>query len=230
MIDDAVTLRLAELSMLVRDDDSLDTTLERVAELAVEVIDGCDSCSVTMQAAGMFLTATSTDAIARVVDADQYRVNDGPCLDAIREGRVNRVDEVSAERRWPAFCRLAEQHGICSFLAVPLEVRGEVVGALNLYSRAPRGFDRLDEELARLFRSQAAIALANAHVFRSTRELADQLQQAMSSRAVIEQAKGILMAQHRCDPATAFALLTGMSQSRNLKLREVAAQVVASVI
>ncbi len=230
MIEDALALRISELSGLLLSEESVETTLQRIADLAVEVVDGCDACSVTMADGAGFITAVSTDPLAEAVDKDQYRVDDGPCLDAIRQVRINRVDEVAAEQRWPDFCRLAEEHGICSFLAAPLEVRGDAIGALNLYSRLARGFNRLDEELVRLFTGQAAVALANAQVYRSAHALTEQLQQALISRAVIDQAKGVLMAQHRCGPDEAFALLTGMSQQANVKLREVAERVVASTI
>lgn len=222
MIEDSLALRITELGGLLLSDETLETTLQRVADLALQVIEGCDACSVTMQAGTGFLTAASTDSTARTVDEDQYRVDDGPCLDAIRHQRTNRVDEVTAESRWPDFCRLAEEHGISSFLAVPLEVRGEAIGALNLYSRLPRGFDKVDEDVVDLFAGQAGAALANAQVYRSAHALTAQLQEAMASRAVIEQAKGALMSQHRCSADKAFERLTAMSQRSNRKLRYVA--------
>ncbi len=226
MIEDSLALRMTELGGLLLSEETLETTLQRVADLAAQVIDGCDACSVTIRSGDGFITAASTSSTARTVDEDQYRVDDGPCLDAIRSRRTNRVDEVTAEARWPDFCRLAEQHGIASFLAAPLEVRDHVIGALNLYSRLPRGFDKLDEAMISLFAGQAGAALANAQVYRSASTLNAQLQEAMEHRAVIEQAKGSLMTEYRCSADAAFQRLTEMSQRTNRKLREIAQAVV----
>ena len=107
-------------------------------------------------------------------------------------------------------------------------LRGEAIGALNLYSSKPSGFTALDDVLVALFTGQAAVALANTRMYAEAMRLTDQLQEAIGSRAVIDQAKGVLMARDGFDADRAFDWLKRESQSRNVKLRELAAQIVAS--
>jgi GAF domain-containing protein len=131
--------------------------------------------------------------------------------------------------RWPAFAAAANDVGMRSFLASPLIAADQAIGSLNLYSTSPDGFDELDDALVALFSAQASVALANARLYRSAQRLSDQLQEALDSRAVIEQAKGVLMAQHRVGPEEAFELLRDRSQRENRKLRDVAREVVQSL-
>lgn len=229
-MEDALTDAYGELAGLLVGEESVQTTLNRVADLAVRLVPGCDVGAVTVRQDGGFTTETSTDALAVAIDEEQYRTGEGPCLDAIRQSRTFRVDRCSAEERWPRFCAHAREHGIESFLAVPISVRGETIGALNLYSRDPDGFTNVDADVMRLFSGAAGKALANAQVYRSALRLVDQLQDALDSRAVIEQAKGILMVRERISADAAFALLAATSQRSNRKLREVAQQVVDSAV
>lgn len=127
---------------------------------------------------------------------------------------------------YPEFAAAARDAGVCSFLAAPLLVRGTGIGAVNLYSGEPHGFAELDEAVVQLFSGQASIAVANSQLYQGARALSGQLEQAMASRAVIEQAKGVLIATQAVDEATAFELLTRTSQRENRKLRVVAADIV----
>ena len=101
--------------------------------------------------------------------------------------------------------------------------------ALNIYGRRPAAFDDDAVMLAQTFAGYAAVALANAYAYHNTADLARHLQAAMDSRAVIEQAKGIIMAEQRCGPDEAFAFLTAVSQNTNRKVRDVAAALVAGI-
>ena len=126
--------------------------------------------------------------------------------------------------RWEAFARSAAAHGVCSTLSVPLFVGDRALGALNLYSRTVDGF--ADDASAQLFALQASVVLANSQAYWAAQALGVQLQTALESRAVIEQAKGVLVGRHGCDPETAFTMLRDESQRRNVKLREVASETV----
>ena len=106
------------------------------------------------------------------------------------------------------------------------EANSHPLGALNLYSKSPGGYDEAAEETARLFSEQAAVACANAEVYWRTHNLTEHLREALESRDVIGQAKGILMARRKCTPEAAFDALRKVSQHRNIKLREIAEQVV----
>jgi GAF domain-containing protein len=113
-----------------------------------------------------------------------------------------------------------------SVLAVPLVASDRPLGALNLYSRTAEGYSDADEETAVLFSEQAAVACANAEVYWRTYALTEHLREALESRDVIGQAKGILMARRGCTPDAAFEALRKVSQHRNIKLRQIAEQVV----
>ena len=168
----------------------------------------------------------ATDELVGAVDAAQYEAGAGPCLDAYRDRVAYRIDATTEDRRWPEFCAAAATKGICSVLAAPLEVDGEGIGCLNLYSGERAAFTADDEVLARVFAAQAALVVATSTAYWDARSTADQLDQAMRSRATIEQAKGILMASGAPDPDKAFEMLVHASQRENRKLREIAADIV----
>lgn len=221
---------LSALARTLLDSEPLETTLERVADLSVSAVPGCTAAGVTLLRDGRFVTAAATDELTREVDAEQYAADDGPCLDAARTLRINRVDLREADQRWPGFAAHAREAGILSYLAAPLVVREEGAGSLNLYSSSPDGFDALDDAMVALFSAQASVALASSQLHERSVTLSEQLQRVMASRAVIEQAKGVVMAQQHVDADTAFAVLRERSQRTNRKLRDVAQQLVDDLL
>jgi len=226
---DDVALAMHELAHLLVSEESVPATLQRVADLAARVIDDCDAAGVTLvTGSGSYETAAHTSARTLAVDCGQYERRHGPCLQAIAEKQVLRFDVEDAEELWPDFVRDARANDVRSFLAAPLLVSGSAIGALNLYSAKPSGFTALDDVLIALFTGQASVALTNARVYSDAVRLTEQLRDAISSRATIEQAKGILMARHRIDALAAFGRLRQDSQRRNVKLREVAHEVIDS--
>jgi GAF domain-containing protein len=225
---DEVALAMHELAHLLVADESVDTTLERIAILAARTIDDCDAAGVTLYLDGKYVTAAHTDERTLAVDNGQYARDEGPCLQAMRDQRVLRFDVDEAEDRWPEFVADARSNDVRSFLAAPLMLKGESIGALNLYSSKPSGFTALDDVLIALFTGQASIAVANAKMYADAVQLTRQLQEAIMSRAVIEQAKGVLMARDGVDADGAFDRLRTISQSRNVKLRNVAQELVDS--
>lgn len=221
---------LAELASLLMDEVNLDGMLERVVHLAARSIPDCDSAGVTLVVDGRPTTAAATDSRTLAVDSAQYVVGAGPCLESYRVGAVQRIDVAKAGRRYPDFAAAAREAGIRSFLAAPLMVRDHGIGALNLYAAEPHGFAELDEAVVTSFAGQAAVAVANSQLYEGARTLAGQLREAMSSRAVIEQAKGVLMATYAIDDEGAFERLRRASQVENRKLRAVATDVVAAAV
>ncbi|HWL34949.1 MAG TPA: GAF and ANTAR domain-containing protein [Frankiaceae bacterium] len=222
---DELAARRAELVGLLQTEESYEETLQRLADLACATIPRCSAGSVTLWAEGQPYTVVSTDDLAQQLDNAQYETLEGPCLDASRYGEVYVIPEMSADARWPVFADAATRQGIRSSLSLPLSVSGRSIGALNLYSTDHDGFDGATD-VGRLFAGQASVAITNAEVYRASRTLAEQLQDAMASRAVIEQAKGVLMAEQGCTPEEAFALLRAASQRENVKLREIAERIV----
>ena len=173
---------LGALSQFFINDGTLGDTLQRVAELACEAAPA-DMAGVTLLVEGRASTGVFTDPEAVEIDQDQYGTGRGPCLDAFRNRLVYRIDATSEETRWPEFARAADAHGICSTLSLPIIARDETFGALNLYSRKLAAFDEQSADRLRGFVRQAAIVLANAQVYWDARNLSENLNQAMRSRA-----------------------------------------------
>jgi GAF domain-containing protein len=216
----------SSLTQFLIPDGTLDVTLQRVAELAVAEVDGCDFAGITLMRDGRPQTAVFTDVTSPNIDAAQYEADSGPCLDAFRQGQVFRIEDTASDERWPEFAAAAHAAGIGSTLSLPLEVGGSALGALNLYSRSVGAFE--DEGLALVFAAQAAVVLANSQAYWAAHHLASQLQIAMDSRASIEQAKGVLMSTQGCDADTAFNIMRQTSNDTNRKLRDVANDIIRS--
>ncbi|MGH2819277.1 MAG: ANTAR domain-containing protein [Actinomycetota bacterium] len=230
MVDDPEQLgeSLTELSALLLEEEDLQSTLERIVRVAHQVIHSCDGAGVTLLERGQVETAAGSNRELSEVDSYQYELGDGPCLESIRAQTPVRIDDMGSETRWRDFCRHAFENRLCSLIAYPLTVRGVVLGALNLYSHELSGFADQDQELGALFAAQSAVALANAALYQSALRLSDQLKEAMESRGVIEQAKGVLMEREHCSPDEAFEMLRTASQHLNRKVRDIASEIVAS--
>ena len=156
------------------------------------------------------------------LDERQYEHGFGPCLDCIEGGEPVRIRDMAEENRWPEWTAAARRSGVKSSLSIPVPLQREVSAALNVYSTDEQAFGDDDLELAATFAAYAGVALTNMHLYQAQSRLAEDLQNAMRSRAVIEQAKGILMGQRRCTAEEAFDILVRVSQQTNRKLREVA--------
>lgn len=204
-------------------------TLLRVSQITTEAMPAAEMAGISMLGDdGKPTTAVFTDQAPPAIDRSQYESGKGPCLDAWREKRVVRIDEMSlVADEYPEFSKAAQEHSVQSTLSLPLVAGDRGVGALNLYSRATKGFSQEDEALGTDLATAAAIVLANSSAYWEASQLGDQLSEAMKSRAVIEQAKGMLMARSRKLTADdAFDLLRKASQRENVKLREIAQRMV----
>lgn len=213
---------LAELGSIVLRDTTTQAVLQRVAELAKASLPGVIETSVTLLGEGGGSTVAFTGDLAQVLDETQYAHGYGPCVDAARGGEVLEIQDAREETRWPEYVAVALEHGALSSFSVPLPVQKEMTAALNCYAAAPHAFDEQSRAQARAFAGFAGVAVANMHSYDSIKLLADQLQSAMFSRAVVDQAKGILMGERRCTAQEAFDLLVAISQSTHRKLRDVA--------
>jgi transcriptional regulator with GAF, ATPase, and Fis domain len=179
-----------------------------------------------LDAKGRATTALFTDDAAPEIDQAQYDSDRGPCLEAYRIRQILRVDDMASDDRWPEFAQTARSHGIQSSVSLPLIVGDEGIGALNMYARSGEQFDASSEAIGQTFAAQAAVAVANGVAYWEKSTLAEQLATAIESRAVIEQAKGVLMATSGCTPDEAFNLLREQSQALNEKLRDIAVRIV----
>ena len=218
---------LRHLSRLVLRDETLETTLQRIVDVAGQAIPDVLGVSITLKRGRTPYTAVATSAQVQAIDEREYAVDEGPCISAMETGELHRLDDVSTEERWPKFTQVCREEGIGSTIGVPLRF-GNEFGAMNLYAVAPHAFDESATSAALLLGEQASVALDNTRAYSEVGDKVRQLQEALDSRVVIEQAKGVLMANERIDAEAAFQILKTRSQRSNRKLRLVAEEVVAS--
>jgi GAF domain-containing protein len=218
-----------QLARIALADSSMDTVMDKVAELTQRTVPGAHEVSVTLVEKGVARTVSFTGPLSLALDERQYAHGWGPCLDSLDGAEPVLIDSMSTETRWPGWVVEARQHGAGSSLSMPVPLQREVAAALNIYSDREHAFDQSSVELATTFAGYAGVALTNMYHYEAQGVLAEQLQTAMHSRAVIEQAKGIVMGQRRCTAREAFDILTELSQSSNRKLRDVAQVVVDDV-
>jgi GAF domain-containing protein len=209
--------------------DSVEQFLHELAVLSVQAVDGAMSCGMSLRQHGKARTAACTDPDAAAADEIQYEIGDGPCLHAVRHGQPVRIDDTTASDRWPRFSHRAVELGIRSCYALPLVVDGEPVGALVLYARRPGAFGPGEAKRADRFASDASGALTLALRMASCADLNDQLRSSIASRAIIDQALGVIMATEHCPQDRALALLKAISQNNNVRLRDLAASIVMRV-
>ncbi|HEU4907936.1 MAG TPA: GAF and ANTAR domain-containing protein [Propionibacteriaceae bacterium] len=214
------------LAKVVLADRELDEVLTEITGIARRAMPNVDAVSVTLIRGEKPFTAGYDGQMALDADELQYQRGYGPCMDAGRAGQMLLIDDMRSEQRWPDYAQHAAAHGVLSSLSVPLPFQGATIGALNTYAGRPRVVDDHDVELAQEVAGWVAIAVGNAEAAARTREDLTQLRTAMTSRAFIEQAKGILMERHKIKDDEAFTILTQASQRANTKLRDVAAELV----
>ncbi|WP_433158376.1 GAF and ANTAR domain-containing protein [Kribbella sp. CA-247076] len=212
-----------ELSDLARQLQRLSDPSEVLAEMvtaAIALIPGVEEGSITDVIARHRIEhkAASSDLPKRV-DKLMTAVGEGPCLDAIWDQKMVRVDDLASEQRWPAFSARAAELGARSMLSFQLYVEGDNLGALNLYSSRPRAFGEDSEHVGKLFAAHAAVAYAGA-------QHAEQLESALETRGAIGEAVGILMERYQLGADRAFAVLVRFSQQSNRKLRDIADEIV----
>ena len=221
---------LRELSRVVLVDRSLSDVLTEVTRIAARGIPGAEATSITLLRDDKAFTAAHYGEMALAADELQYEHGYGPCMDAGRGGVLLRVDDMHTEERWPDYvAHVVTATPVRSSLSVPLPYQGSSIGALNNYSSKPAAFASPESLQAGLEVAEVvAVAVANADAHWQLGEQARNMRLAMDSRAVIEQAKGVLMAQRHVDADQAFEILREASQRYNRKLREIAQGIVES--
>lgn len=216
--DDLATA-LARMARDLLAQETVQHTLDRIVEHAVALVDGCEAAGVVTVESGTLRTLAATDGVATESDRIQAGLGEGPCLDdTLPESRLYRIEDMTAEQRWPRYAAQAHVAGIGSAMGFLLYTRDRNLGALNVYGSGGHAFGEHSEHVGWLLASHAAVAFASA---RSDAEL----QRAIASRQEIGEALGIVMERHKIDEDEAFDLLRRHSQERNVKLREVARHV-----
>jgi GAF domain-containing protein len=217
---------IEELGKILLGEQPLADIFEKVTRLAQAVVPGADHASLTLVENDQAHTPAFTGEVALRLDERQYETGFGPCLDAAASGRTISILDTSNEGTYPGFAAQARSLGVRRVMSVALPVPQRTLGAINMYGMGETPFDQVGTEAARGFASHAAVALANAALYENTARFAEQMQQALKSRAVIDQAKGILMRDNHITADEAFAMLTQASNRSNRKLREIAQTIV----
>ncbi|WNV75256.1 GAF and ANTAR domain-containing protein [Geodermatophilus sp. DSM 44513] len=202
----------------------MDTLLQTVADLTKTVMPGNPEASVLLLVKDRPTTVVSTGRLATDLDETQCDEGHGPCLHAARTGEVTVVPDTRADDRWPDYLPRAVEHGNLSSLSIPLVIDPDeqVTGALNIYARRPHAFDEASRSVATRFAPYAAVAAGNLYAYQTARDMAANLQTALESRTIIDQAKGILMERYKLSADRAFQLLARASMTTNRKLRDIA--------
>ena len=215
-----VTGRTAEsLEILARalhvKDAELQPTLQAIVSAAVSMLSPAQHAGLTIFSRGELIPRAATGEPPLLLDRLQQQLGDGPCISAARHQSVHRIEDTCQDQQWPQFSVEAARLDVRSMLCVPLWVDERCLGALSLYGDQAAAFTELHERVTTLLATFAALALAEA-------QRAEQMHDALGSRDVIGQAKGILMERHGIAADAAFSVLARVSQAENLKLAEVA--------
>jgi GAF domain-containing protein len=228
---DDLSTALDSLHELLLTAPEIETFLNRVAVLAAGLVEPAAACGITVRYDGNPTTVASSDDRAPLIDEEQYSAGQGPCLEALETAEVVVVGDQRTDPRWNGYASAARAKGVLSSMSVPLLVDGRPRGALNLYSDETVDAFSTEEvrKQALAFAERASIALTLTIRYNEQYDTSRQLEQALSSRALIDQAIGIVMAEQRCDARTAFDVLRQHSQNHNRKLRDVAEQLITRV-
>lgn len=210
-------LTFAHLSQELLGESSV-RTLQMVVDLAVETVPGCDYAGVTMKRHGSLETPAASDPLVNTLDELQYRLGEGPCIDAVRIQDTYVITDTRTETRWPKWAPRASEHGVGSVLSIRLETPRHVVGGLNMYSRAVAGFDDESQLVGHAYAMHAGVAIA------ATSEI-ENLSLGLRARHLIGMAQGMLMLRYGLSEQQAFQFLARSSQQENIKLREIAQRV-----
>jgi transcriptional regulator with GAF, ATPase, and Fis domain len=224
---DSSAATLAQIARSLSAEPTVVATLQRIVDVAAETVAGCDGAGLLLVSRRKIVAGAWSNELVRELEKMEYEVGEGPCVDAIWERPMFESSDLRDEiSLWPTFAARALDAGIESMLAFRLFASEETLGALNLYSGRRGAFDESTRAFGTVFAAHAALALAGAQIHARDLAVADGLREALATRDVIGQAKGILMATRHTDADTAFDLLRVTSQDRNQKLRAVAEHVV----
>jgi GAF domain-containing protein len=209
--------------------------LGEVADFAAQAIPGVDGAGVALvnpsPGTARVQTWATTAEFVREIDRVQYElINEGPCITCMESGRTTVSGSLGSDKRWPRFGGRVARMGVHSALSLPLVVGDQVIGAINSYANSRDAFGEHAVQLGSQFAGPAAVSVFNAQLLDRARERAQQLHHALASRAMIDQAVGILRSRSGCSAQDAFDRLVNLSQTENVKLRVVAERLVDEAV
>ena len=214
---------------LVADFDVVEL-LTLLADRCVEVLDVDTAGLMLATPDGELRVMASSSEAMLVLELFEIQAQEGPCLDAHRTGRPVVNADLAVDQRWPHFGHEAVEAGFRSVHAVPMRLRGHVIGALNLFRTARGEMAQADVEIAQAFADVATIAILQHRAALEAQTINEQLSQALNSRIVIEQAKGMVSERLTLDMEQSFAVLRGHARSHNLRLADLASDVISGTV
>ncbi|HYO18017.1 MAG TPA: GAF and ANTAR domain-containing protein [Dermatophilaceae bacterium] len=228
MYDQQLFLRtLSRFAVVLPARYDLETALSELTESVTAVLGLCGS-GVTMAEEGRLRFVTAVSEASGELERSQERHQSGPCRDAYLTGEVVRVTDVREESaRWPEFSATASRLAVAGVAGIPMRLADQIIGALNLYSPEPRKWSDGDIAVAAVLADVATSYVVNASKLRQQEQLSEQLQEALESRVVIEQAKGITAYKHAVSVDQAYQLMRRHARNNNASLRVVAEAIVA---
>ena len=206
---------------MVADFDIIDF-LHVLTSRSVELLDVSAAGLLLADPRGELRVVAASNEAARLLELFQLQNDQGPCLDCFRSGQPVAAADLGADQRWPRFADAAGQAGFSAVQALPMRLRDQVIGALNLFRAAPGDFDAESVHVGQALADVATISLLHDRSMRRTDTLNEQLQTALNSRVIIEQAKGKLAERLGIDVNQAFSLLRDQARNRNQRLSDLA--------
>ncbi len=217
---DVLAKRMAALARDLAMPLSLDAVLNGVTSTVLEVIPGAEVAGFLLfTKAGKYETQAATSDLMYQIDNLQVEYGEGPCVEAALDELIVRTDDFRTEQRWPRYCAEVAKLGLRSALSFKLYTSQRNAGALNIFSTKPNAFGPDDEGVGQVLAAHAAAAILAGRQ-------GEQLKSALSSRDLIGQAKGVIMERFNVDAVRAFEMLRELSQSANVKLVDIAQQVI----
>jgi GAF domain-containing protein len=220
---------------LVADARTVSDLLGAVAEFAAHAIPGVDGVSIALvqphSSETKIQLCSATDDFVTEIDTVQYgQLHEGPCITSMQSGRVTVSGSLGSDDRWPRFGGRVARMGVHSALSLPLVIDGDVIGSINAYARSRDAFGEHAVQMGARFAAPAAVAVHNAQLLAGARERTEALQRALQSRAVIDQAIGIIRSRSGGTAQEAFDRLKQFSQVENVKLAVVAERLVDEAV
>lgn len=219
--------RLSRVTKLLRTQRTLPAKLETIVALATRTVPNCDAAGISLLIDGQPTSGAVSDRLAVEIDLVQYETGEGPCLSAIRDSRIVRVDVIGQDSRFSRFTPGALDRGVNSFLSIPLDASGRTVGALNLYSHTPKAFDEGAERTVQPLADYAADAVARSPLYAYSLDMVEGLMESMESQALIGQATGVLMATEQRTSEEALDRLRELALASGESMRTVADWVIS---
>ena len=204
---------------LVDDFDVLDF-LHTLTERCVDVLRVTAAGLMLTDGAGNLQAVAASSERTRLLDLFQLQTDEGPCVDCFRTGTAVSVENLPGPGRWPRFTAAATEVGFAAMHALPMKLRTEVIGALNLYETEPGALDQEKLRVGQALADIATVGLLQQRAIHARDMLTEQLQAALNSRVLIEQAKGLLAERLQIDVEQAFTILRSTARNRNRKLSD----------